>query len=449
MGHRVANESRQDAEDGVSLIEVIVALAILAILLTGLSATLMNTLDLSRNNANRIVASNLAASAISELSTRPFGQLEEMVGEPTSAATWTEVVDGREFEMTRRVYWSSNLADPGPCLGTIGKADENILRVTVEARWQRSLTGVPVISETAVSPPNVETSSESGTIAVFIGDHQAPPEGVSNVEVTLTGPLPTTATQQQMSTVDGCAVFQGLTRGDYEVSIAKSGYIDLDQRKSPEVVNQIGTAPRIWANIEFRYAKAGEVTIEPRGWHEAAALPLEEFGWFAENNRDGSPYWFDESTGDWELFPGLYDFGVECPRTEGGIFADDAGEVASGQSQQIEVTLGAFEVTWSQQVLDALEEEEVTPRPVTLRAHPPPLECYDGISYTFPSFMEGEEGRTFALPFGDGWTIEAEVGGEVINGGPVNLDPEDAPTLPNVEFDYFIPIGWGGAGGGG
>ena len=192
----------RSADGGVTLVELIVALAILGILLTSLSRVMVNALDLSRNNAHRVVATNLAAGAISDLQSRPFPELEGLV-DSDPEPTWTESVDGRDFELTREIFWSSNLADAGVCLGAVGAADENILRITVEVTWRRALGVGSVISETAVSPPLSPDSSSSGTIAVFVADHQSPPVGVQGVQVELTGPQPLTTMVQELTDENG------------------------------------------------------------------------------------------------------------------------------------------------------------------------------------------------------------------------------------------------------
>ncbi len=434
---------RRIAEEGVTLAELVVALAILAILMTGLSATLMNTLDLSRNNANRVVAANLAASAISELKTMPFGGLADLA-EEDNQPTWTETVDGREFELTRRIEWSTNLADPGVCRGAIGEADENILRLTIEVRWNRQFSNVPVISETAVSPPISEGSSDSGTIAVFVGGAEMPPEGVPNVQVTLTGPAPSTVSETMPTDSDGCAVFHGLPRGDYEASLSRNGpnypYIDLDQRLAPEVTGEIGTAPRIWANLEFRYTEAGALNVDVEGWADGAELPLATLPWYAENERDRSPYRFPEAGEPELLFPGLYDIGVGyCPEDEEVPHRGATVTVPTGSELTTQLEIGSFEVTWSDAVLNALADPTVEPRAVQLQAVPPPRECYaevEPLEYT--SITEGEPGRVFALLFGEGWTLEAVIDGEVVAAPSVALDVEDGPAVPEVELDYVI-----------
>ncbi|MFP4148934.1 MAG: type II secretion system protein [Nitriliruptoraceae bacterium] len=441
----MAQRSGSSRIDGLSLVEMIVSIAILGVLLGGLSATMVNVLDLSRNNANRVVAANLAASAIEELRTRPYTELEDLADSDPND-TWTREVDGQEFTLSREVFWSTNLADAGSCLGSIGPADENILRLTIDVTWNRPGSIPPVRSETAISPPVSPDSSSSGTIAVFVADHQSPPQPVSGVEVTLTGPAPSTAERRELTDGDGCAVFQSLTRGSYEASLDKSApapyaYVDLDQQVSPDVAQSIGTAPRIWANLEFRYAVSGALSVDVEGWSPGSRLPVEPLPWYAANERDGSPYVF-ASTGDAEqLYPGLYDIGVgHCTDAEVSPQVSDAAVVESGVQLQHDATIGSFEVRWSQAVLDALGEDGVSARTVDLVAIPPAQECFDGAGEVdLPGILEGEV-ATYALPFADGWTVEARIGDTTLDAASLDLAPEDDPMLPVVEFDYEIDV---------
>jgi len=424
---------------------MIVSLAVLGILLGSLTTTMVNVLDLTRNNANRTIAANLAASAIEELRALPYTELEDLA-DTDPDPTWTEEIDGREFTLSREIFWSTNLADAGTCLGSIGPSDENILRLSVDVTWVRPRGTPPVRSETAVSPPVSPDSSSSGTIAVQVKDHQAPPEPVAAVEVTLTGPEPSTTSRVETTDSDGCAVFQGLTRGNYEASLDKAApspfaYVDLDQKQHPDVVRGIGTAPRIWANLEFRYAVSGELTVEMDGWAPDSRLPTDPLPWYAANERDGSPYVFPATGQPAQLYPGLYDIGVgHCTDSSVSPRVGDAAVVPSADQFTYDATIGSFEVRWSPDVLDALAEDTVDARSVSLVALPPPDECFsEAGEIGLPGIVEGEV-ATYALPFADGWTIEARSGGDTLDARTVDLSPDDDPTLPFVEFDYEIDI---------
>lgn len=439
--------------DGVTLVELIVALAILAILLTGLSSTMIRVLDLSRTNANRTVAANLAAGAVDELRALPFGNPSDAGGCGTGTLcgladsdpqpTWTETVAGREFDLSRTIEWSSNLADVGECRGDLEYSDANIIRITVEVSWSR-MSGVrPVTTDTAVSPPLVPDGAGSGTIAVRVLDHRADAQGVNGVQVSLSGPV-TPPTRESGDDGDGCAVFQDLPRGDYTISLegptgTTYAYIDLDQRRPPDVTSSIGTGPRIWASVEMRYTEGGALEVAAEGWAPDSELPETRLPWYASNERPSSPYRFDSLDDTGLLFPGVYDLIVgHCTDSSVAPRDEQTVNVRSGQLVTVpdpiegvaSMTIGSFDVTW---------DSGVSPDPTrifTLRAVPPAEDCYDGVApLQLGSISQGETGRRFALPFSD-WTIQLRSGPSTIDQDSVLLDPGDiGGTVPQVEFD--------------
>lgn len=433
-------------QSGVTLVELIAALFVLGILLTGLSNTLINVLDLSRNNAARVIAANLAAGAIEEIRVLPFNQLADLAASDPDP-TWTESVDDIDFTLTRSLDWNTNLADPGPCLGSLGPDDSNIIVIRVEVTWVRPRNIPAVTSETAISPPVSPDSSSSGTVAVFVSDYQTPPQPVANVQVTLEGPLGGASSfRSELTDVNGCAVFQGLVRGNYEASLDKSDHIDIDQRVAPEVTRRIGTAPRLWARLEFRYAEAGEVTAEPEGWFAGSELPIQPMPYYLSNQRDSSPFRFASTDDTGLLFPGLYDIAVAyCSDTDvSPRLEQNTVTVPAAGSVDSPVVIGAFGVEWSAQMLSDLADTDATARTVELVALPPqgpPAEvdeCYEDLDeLPLGAITEGELGRSFALPFSEGWRIAARLVGVELDLQVVDIVTEDVDdALPMIVFDY-------------
>lgn len=435
MGIDVVRRSRGGAQDGVTLIELVVAVAILSVLLVGVSATVIRVLDLTQNNAARVVAANLAASAIADLRVMEFDDLEPLATSDP-AAVWTESVDGRAYELTRSIAWSTNDADPGPCVGSVAAADDNILRLTVEVTWARSLGSRPVKTETSVSPP-IERYAGGGTIAVFVSDHQSPPVGVANVEVELAGPLDGAVGYVTAATnAEGCAVFQGLTRGNYEATLTKPGYIDIDQQVTP--VAQQQSAPRTWSTMAFRYAPEGTLQVQPAGWAPGSELPVDPLAWYASNERESSPFTYSTTADVARLFPGLYDLGIgSCRDTDVAPQPGDPGTVESSSAAVVPVTIGSFQVDWS----DAIKAATAARRSIDLVALPPENVCWDGVEeIALPVIGEAETGRVFALPYGQGWRIVARYAGTDLDVKSVDLSVDDAGTPPLVVFDFEPPI---------
>lgn len=442
------------AVDGVTIVEMVVASAILAIVMGGMTMTVMNSLNLSRQNANRIVAANLAASEVDRLRTTPFDELALLVADGDGDVTETRVVDDRTYEVSRSIYWSANDADLGPCPGTIDAADENVLRIEVEVTWTRTMGVRPVRSDAWVAPPLGLYEISGGSMAVYVADHQVPGQPVAGVSVVLYGPTDITGAAQSrtgMTDADGCAVFDDLTPGAYRAAIGLAGYIDIDQREAvlplptnaaTGVTQEAGVAVRSRSWMEFRYAPAGTATVTAAGW-AGGRLPVTSFGWYAANTR-GS---FGRATlgAAGTLYPGEYGLWAgTCPDADPEAVnpsddtiriwpdAERVGSVSitANGTQTATATIASLDVVWE-------DEVELDPtRTVALRAdHTGAIGCDGGVTQLdLGTTVVGEDLR-LALPYGS-WRITAtEIGVGELGQRDAVLDPREVSDVPEVRFD--------------
>ncbi len=85
-----------DREAGLTLIELVIAISVFAVMAGGIASTASSGLNLIRNDRNRSVAANLASQEMDEIRQTAFGAL------PLSGLTTaTKTVDGVGYQVER------------------------------------------------------------------------------------------------------------------------------------------------------------------------------------------------------------------------------------------------------------------------------------------------------------------------------------------------------------
>ena len=90
----------------MSLLELVVATTVFAVMMLGLAATLATGLNLTRNNRNRSVAANLASQEMDTVRSAVFTTL--------NALTSTQSVGGVSYTVHRELTWVASNATNGP-----------------------------------------------------------------------------------------------------------------------------------------------------------------------------------------------------------------------------------------------------------------------------------------------------------------------------------------------
>jgi prepilin-type N-terminal cleavage/methylation domain-containing protein len=250
--------SREDA--GFSLIEVMVALTILAIVTALAATTLISTLGSTSDDRARVAAANLASRELAfvraafESPTQgpqsiPLGQVVNGLPLPGGTAGNPLVVDNRSYTVTRTTEWQAQGASSGPCDGG-ASGQLAYMRVGVLVTWKGIGKTTPVTSATLLTPPLGTYDAGTGHIKAKIIDDQGAPE--AGTTVTVTSGASTVDVQQTAS--DGCAFFGFLDPGTYTVTVSRAGYID--QSWSPTTSQSVTVVANSVASASFAYAAA-------------------------------------------------------------------------------------------------------------------------------------------------------------------------------------------------
>lgn len=244
-------------DEGMSLVEVLVAMMIFAVISTGIIFTMLSLLSVTRDSRARQVALNLASEEVDDA--RTSGDLFELLDGERAVQ-----VDDTTYHVRRSTRW---VTDPGQDLqcGTSGSAAGSTLRykrVNVEVTWDnmRSQT-VPVRSDTIVSPDSHLNDPTLGTILVSVlsGDGSGRP-GVS-VSASAGSPhngAKTPAVGPAATDAQGCSYILKVVPGNYDVSVSMPGYVDHQQNRVGKLT--VGVGAGVSASAGFQYDRAATVT---------------------------------------------------------------------------------------------------------------------------------------------------------------------------------------------
>lgn len=203
---------RHEAEDGFTLVEVVVGLTLFGLLLSSVSVAMASMLTHARNNANRSVASDLATRVVDRMHAIPAKQL------PNGP------LPDQVFRSGSTVYTVSATAELVPGNGTAsaceGGGGLSAKRLSVQVRWTGMGTTRPVRSDTLRQLTFGEIDPTVGSLSMRVVDRGG--AAVPDQQITLTpggSTLPTDTT--------GCAVFTGLSSGAYTASLVpRNGWVD-------------------------------------------------------------------------------------------------------------------------------------------------------------------------------------------------------------------------------
>lgn len=263
----------QEGQAGISIIELLVAMTVLGIVLAGTAAGVTLALGITDDSRAVTVASGLATASIEDALAAPFTEVELETSAPLGGRT--TVIDGRDFTVTRSVAWVQSLTSSGACVGIAAASDLDALLVDVTVDWQGRRASQPVSQVMTLSPPVGLYDPNAGNMVIEVTDAEEPSQPVGGVLVTIRGPVGgVVRTYAETTDAEGCAAFEDIPPGDYDVSVAKADHIDPEQRRAPDVTKTVGVGRGTRATAAFRYAPAERLTLDVVG-REGGQLPAD------------------------------------------------------------------------------------------------------------------------------------------------------------------------------
>ena len=249
----------------MTLIELLFAMVIFAIVAAGTVAGLSGALTTTRSDRNRVAASDLAAREL-EIVRNTF--TASAAGPATVAAT-TQVVNGNPlpggtagnplvvdntpYTVTRNVEWLPAGSGQSPCDGGAGVTYPS-LEVNVTVTWPQMSGVQPVQSTTILTPPKNTLNSGTGFVSVKVLNANG--QAASGQTVSLTGPG---GTFSDTTASDGCAVFASATSGTYTASISQTGYVD--NYGNNVATKSVGLVAGTLSQLTFNYDLAIKLNV--------------------------------------------------------------------------------------------------------------------------------------------------------------------------------------------
>lgn len=248
-------------ESGFSLIEVVVALVVLAMVMAASTGLISTAMQVGQSSRLRQLATDIASSSLdcavasinlpSGSSAFPTSCGEEQSLLSAQGYSGLLSVDalnpvvrgGTTFTVEQEVT-----AGNGACALPAGGAPPELQvtdwvtwapNVAASSRWwQGGVQGRYVEESTIVAVPAAALNSSDGNILVKITDDDPTPNGQNGVEVTVSGQNPVYTSQE------GCVLFANLTPGSYSITATEAGWIDSNNDYSsgaPAPLSMSGT----------------------------------------------------------------------------------------------------------------------------------------------------------------------------------------------------------------
>lgn len=230
-----ASERKNRRESGFTLVEVIVAMGILMIVMTGFLYTITSSLSITRDTRTRVVAANLASQEIDQV------RSSSDVFDVTSYTRAPITLNGDVFHVKVTESWATSHGATASCETGTAVGSLAYKQVTVTVTWDNMRGDRPVRSDTLMAPKTKINDPTLGTVLVGVID--ASGTGVAGAKVTISASGVAASTTDG----DGCAYLLKVPTGDYTVTASKSGYVSNDQLDAPTatVKSTAGNSSRV------------------------------------------------------------------------------------------------------------------------------------------------------------------------------------------------------------
>lgn len=234
------------SEEGMSLVEVVVAMLVFAVISVGVAYSTITISKITEDTRDRQVATNIATSEIDYARglQDPFLVVNQ---------TKTSLVNGTSYTVVRSTEWVDTAGADVAC-GT-GTGTLQSKRVNITVTWPGMLTTTqPVRSDTLISPDERINDPSLGTIR--ISTLTAAGTGSAGVGVTIS-PTSGGATLQDppaVTNTDGCSFALKVVPGTYSVTINRANSIDANQLASPSKSVVVTAGGSVAALFQYDYA---------------------------------------------------------------------------------------------------------------------------------------------------------------------------------------------------
>lgn len=263
--HAQAPDVAPPRDEGMTLVEVVVAFALFAVLSTAVLAVLGGAIRLTTEDRARMVASDLAAreleitrdsftSAVqgpetvtTNLVTNPHPLAGGTAGEPL-------VVNKVPYTVERTAQWAAVDSAAASTCDEGTTSELAYLKVKVTVRWPELGDRPPLEMNTVMTPPKGTYSSFSGHIGLKVIDAAGRPRA----GVPVTAQAASGALRSGTTAGDGCALISFVPAGSYSVRVSSPGFVTPQGDATGTVTAQV-QAGQLWKGT-IEYDRAATVT---------------------------------------------------------------------------------------------------------------------------------------------------------------------------------------------
>lgn len=259
-------------ERGFTLIELVVAMVILAFVSVAIIGVILTAQAAGVANRSRIAAANLANREI-EIVRQKFSATDAGPLDVANAGTVTNpdplsggtagqplVVDGRAYTVVRSAQWNATGSGSSACEGGAA-VSYPALNVTVKVTWADMGSVRPVTVSTRLAPEkDIGLADTAAYIAVKVFDQDAAP--LAGIAVKATG---TTGTATGTTDDTGCAVMTvtpaASTGTTYTVQVNDPSYVDISGTAMPSKSTGVVKQGTLYSGATFTIAKPGTAVV--------------------------------------------------------------------------------------------------------------------------------------------------------------------------------------------
>ncbi|ROP63294.1 hypothetical protein [Curtobacterium sp. ZW137] len=255
--------TREEGEVGFTVIEVMVAMIVFAVMSVGIAYGIASTLQLTQNSRGRETAVALASQDIDQLRQTAAASTSGIFSIASkSGSANTKTLGGVTYNIDRAVTWVQSDGASGACGTSTGKLAYKSVVETVT--WNNGRGGTSSTSVgSAIAPSDAVTDPGYGTVIISAVDAS----GAANpgVAITITpvadGTGKNLGTAPQPTDSQGCSYAVNVIPGDYTVTATTTGGIDTAQSQ-PSIQTPITVTAGASSPVPFVYDTASTLTLQ-------------------------------------------------------------------------------------------------------------------------------------------------------------------------------------------
>lgn len=434
---RRALERVRRSDDGLSLVEVVIALLIFTVIVLGAIASTAVVLKMTSDNRGRVEAANLAQQYIDVARVDGQKDLSGLANKTYPTVT----VDGIGYTVTRTVSWiTTNGTDTGCTVnGVSGNGSLLFRRVNIRVSWaNQTAASQDIAADTVLAPTSKINDPSLGTVLISVTSING--GGTPNVTAKLapdasvpgnTAQVLDASTQPALTNADGCTVANKVAPGTYTVTLSPPSGQYRDQAQAANPVKSVTVAAGDSGGAAFTYDPAWDFQNQYSSG-VAASLPnnlstsyVSTLGVLQTASTVSDQYLSPIASG-YAVYAGKYapagTAGGSCLSTDPTSWPKSADNRTGKAPVQSAPPTGASIATPTVAmgaVTINVSAATTTIRATTTSAANGDPGCSAGQTYTFTRAATAKDGTmTIALPWGT-WAVSQS--SNAINFNPVSL----------------------------